>query len=100
MSGLKNTTTKYNTFKKYNKSNELNKMRNIYDLYGQDKQSYYNEVYNDIIDKETKTKNRMIRDSLKNMRKNYFIHYLKYDKKTNDNNELYIKPVDNIILIR
>jgi len=81
-SGLKNTT-KYNTFKKYNKTDELNKMRNVYDLYGYDKQSYYNEVYKDIIDKDAKSKNKMLRESLKNMRKNYFINYLT-NKKNND----------------
>jgi len=98
MSGLK-TTTNYNTFKKYNKADELNKMQNVYDLYGQDKQSYYIEVYNDIIDKETKNKNRMIRDSLKNMRKNYFLNYLN-NKKNNDiidNND--INDLKNIIIV-
>ncbi len=87
-------TTKYNTFKKYNKADELNKMRNIYDLYGYNKQSYYIDVYNDNIIEKENSKKRYLKEYLKTIKDNYFTI-----KKT-DINPLYDKTNDNVIMIR
>ncbi len=75
MNGL-NTTTIYNTFKN-NKEKEINNMTNLYDLYGNNEnKTYYIDIYNDILDKETKIKNRMLKVSLNKMKKNYFNNIL------------------------
>jgi len=75
MNGL-NSTTIYNTFKN-NKEKEINNMTNLYDLYGNNEnKTYYVDIYNDILDKETKLKNRMLKVSLNKMKKNYFNNIL------------------------
>jgi len=75
MNGL-NSTTIYNTFKN-NKEKEINNMTNLYDLYGNNEnKTYYVDIYNDILDKETKIKNRMLKVSLNKMKKNYFNNIL------------------------